>query len=144
MDLEQARQIAETLKEQMVPYCTVYTASRVRHASKWLEARGRGIRIISTWIDEAGEGQSASLPDLWHRCVEEARTASALILYREDDEPLKGALVEAGAALGAGKPVFAVGFDSPADVKTFSFLHHPLVTRCSSLEDAFILAAKPH
>lgn len=118
---------------------SIYTASRVRHAPLWLAARADGFDIISTWIDEAGEGQSVSMMDLWHRCVDEARSADALILYREGEEMLKGALVEMGAALGAGIPVYAVGF-SGADTKAFSFLNHPLVTRCETLKGAFAFA----
>lgn len=121
---------------------TVYTASRVRHSLKWIYARENGVHIISTWIDESGEGQSPSMSDLWERCIDESKTANALILYREGDEPLKGALVEVGAALGAGHPVFAVGFDEPGDLKMYSFLNHRLVTRCSTLKAAFLLAAE--
>lgn len=118
----------------------IYTASRTRHAAKWIEARENGVPIISTWIDESGEGQTACFADLWQRCVDEAGYADALVLYREGDEPLKGALVEVGAALWAGVPVFAVGFDGPDNLKTFSFLNHPKVTRCECLEEAFLLA----
>lgn len=118
----------------------IYTASRTRHAAKWQDARRSGIRIISTWIDEAGEGESVSMVDLWRRCVDEARTATTLVIYREDEEALKGALIEAGAVLGAGKPVFAVGFNNSGDMKTFSFLYYPMVIRCESLETAFSFA----
>ncbi len=118
----------------------IYTASRVRHAQIWRNVRASGIPITATWIDEAGEGETASLPELWQRCIDEARESAAVILFREDEEPLKGALVETGAALGAGKPVFAVGFNGPGDLKTFSFLYHPMVIRCDSLETALDLA----
>lgn len=119
----------------------IYTASRVRHAEKWLEARRYGHNIISTWIDEAGEGASASMEDLWVRCISEARSCDVLILYREGDEMMKGGLIEAGSALGSGKSVLAVGFDGPDDMKVFSFLNHPLAVRCRSLDDAFAVAA---
>jgi hypothetical protein len=134
---------------------SIYTASRTRHAHRWIEARANGIRINSTWIDADDASLSVAVApsgdswdahwthpmvDLWRRCVEEARDADALILYREDGEELKGALVEAGAALGAGKPVFAVGFNGPNDMKAFSFLYHPMVLQCEDLETAFELA----
>jgi len=118
----------------------IYIASRTRHASKWLEAQRNGVPVISTWIDEAGPGESASMSDLWRRCINEAGAARALVLYREDGEPLKGALTETGAALLAGRTVFAVGFNGPGDLKEFSFLNHHLVVRCDSLEDALSLA----
>lgn len=111
---------------------SIFTSSRTRHASIWRALRSAGLPIISTWIDEAGVGETADFGDLWIRCVNEAKSASALILYREDNEPLKGALIEAGSALGAGVPVFTVGCDDPSE---YSFLNHPLVTRCVSLEE---------
>lgn len=115
----------------------IYTASRTKHAHLWRDARSKGLPIISTWIDEAGEGESPSMLYLWIRCIEEATNCKALILYRESDEPLKGALLEAGAALSALNTVYAVGFNGPDDMKVFSFLYHPKVIRCESLEVAF-------
>lgn len=109
----------------------IYTASKTRHAPKWRGLRSAGIPIISTWIDEAGPGETASFSDLWSRCVREASTAAALIVYAEAGEVLKGGLVEVGAALGTGKPVFAVG-PQPG----WTFTHHPLVTVCGSLAEA--------
>lgn len=101
----------------------IYIASRTRHAPKWRELRETGWPICSTWIDEAGEGETSDFADLWTRCVAEASSCDALILFREADEPLNGALVEAGAALAHGRPVLGVG--------TFkSFSHHPLFTSC--------------
>jgi hypothetical protein len=43
----------------------IYIASKTKHAARWLEYRAQGEPIISTWIDEAGEGASADLHDLW-------------------------------------------------------------------------------
>lgn len=111
----------------------IYTASKTRHAHLWRAERGKGLPIISTWIDEAEPGQTADMGELWERCVLEASTADALVLYREGDETLKGALVEVGAALAAGKRVFVVADCSPSE---YSWLDHPLVVWCESLEQA--------
>lgn len=108
----------------------VYTASKTIHASKWRNLRANGMRINSTWIDEAGQGETASFEDLWRRCVHEASTADAILLYREPDEVLKGAFIEAGAALSNGVPVYAVGCDE------FSFVSHPLATQYPTLSAA--------
>lgn len=114
---------------------TVYVASKTRHAPMWLALRARGIRIISTWIDEAGSGQSACLRDLARRCVAEPAAADATLLYAEPGDILKGALVEVGVALGAGRPVVSVGL--PSDWSALA--SHPLWTRATSLEDALSL-----
>lgn len=82
----------------------IYIASKVRHAARWLEVQTRLInsnsqdRIISTWIYEAGIGQSVSWPSLWTRCIDEVRQCDRLVLYWEDGDDLKGAIIEMGAA----------------------------------------------
>lgn len=108
----------------------IYIASKTKHADKWRAMRADGWPIISTWIDEAGPGETEDFTDLWRRCVDEAKSAGALLVYREPDEVLKGAFVEVGAALAAGVPVVAVGCDE------FSFSHHSLVERCKTLGEA--------
>lgn len=105
----------------------IYTASKVIHAGMWLSYRHRGWPIIATWIDEAGEGESASLEDLWVRCIKEASSAAVVLLYCEPGETLKGALVEVGAALASGVPVLVVG-----DVQA-SWVNHPLVKQYQHL-----------
>lgn len=114
----------------------IYMASKTAHAPRWRQLRAEGVPIISTWIDEAGKGETADFTDLWERCVDEAATATAVIVYREPGEVLKGAFVEVGAALSMGVSVYAVGCDE------FSFVHHAGVTRFDSLAAA-LEAAKP-
>ena len=108
----------------------VYLASKTSHAPKWRMLRAAGLRVVSTWIDEAGVGETDDFSDLWSRCVAEAASADVLICYREPDEVLKGAFVEVGAAIATGTPVLAVGCDE------FSFVNHPLVTCYATIEDA--------
>lgn len=90
----------------------IYIASKVRHARRWRLLRDKiGYPIISTWIDEAGDGQSRDFADLWRRCVSEAANAEVLVFNAEPGELFKGAWVELGAALGNGVPVLAVGLN---------------------------------
>lgn len=115
----------------------IYTASKTKHAHLWKDLRAAGAPIISTWIDEAGEGESADLHDLWDRCITESRCCKALIVYREPADVLKGAWVEIGAALAAGKPVYAVGLDG------FTISNYRGITHFASLADAFKAAGWP-
>lgn len=87
----------------------IYMASKLRHAVTWKMLRSAGLPIISTWIDEAGDGETSDFADLWRRCVAEAVTAEVVIVYRLPGETLKGAWAEVGAALAYGVPVYAVG-----------------------------------
>ena len=112
----------------------IYVASKTAHAFMWQHHRAIGVPIISTWIDEAGPGESTDLADLWRRCIAEASSAAALVLYRGGDEVLKGAWAEVGVALASGVPVFAVGIDE------FSIRHAAGITECETLAEAISLA----
>ena len=87
----------------------IYVASKTKYAAMWRELRYQGMPIISTWIDEAGKGETQSWADLWQRCVSESARATGFIIYGREGEVMKGALVEVGTALGAGVPVAIVG-----------------------------------
>lgn len=111
----------------------IYIASKTRHADKWKALRAEGHNIISTWIDEAGKGESDDLTDLAKRCVNEAKNADRLILFSDDDELLKGALIEVGAALAYGVPVYVVGWSRSFET---ALNKHPLWRNCFSLREA--------
>lgn len=113
----------------------IYIASKTAHADKWKALRDAGARIISTWIDEVGDGESADLSDLAWRCIEEAVTADLLIIYRERGEVLEGAFIEAGAALACGTPVAAIG---EWDDCWSALFHHPLWSREVSFGQAVL------
>jgi hypothetical protein len=115
---------------------SIYIASRTRHAERWRRLRASGVNILSTWIDEAEPGQSASLRDLAVRCVAEAAAADTTILYAEPGDVLKGALIEAGAALGAGRPVVAVGC---SECWSSALTAHPLWSEAANIRDALII-----
>jgi len=116
---------------------SIYIASKTRHAPLWRDLRAAGAPIISTWIDEAGEGESADLNDLWRRCIVESCSCDTLIVYREPQDVLKGAWVEIGAALASGRPVYAVGLDGFTISKYQGIMHFP------TLADAFKAAGYP-
>ncbi len=105
----------------------IYVASKTKHAEGWRFVRKIGMPIISTWIDEAGVGESPDLSDLWIRCIKEASECDILVVYREPEEVLKGAWAEVGAALAHNKQVFAVGIDE------FTIANHPNITSFSNM-----------
>jgi hypothetical protein len=104
----------------------IYIASKTKHADRWRFLRDKiGEPIISTWIDEAGEGQSADLDDLWRRCISEASSCAILIAYREKDEVFKGGWVEVGAALAFKVPVYAIGLEEFTIANYHGIRHFP-------------------
>jgi hypothetical protein len=108
----------------------IYVASKVRWAPRWRQLRAEGLPIISTWIDEAGAGETGDWADLWCRCLAEVARCHVLILYADESERLKGALVEVGAALALGKPVIVFGS------QRWTWEAHPDVARADNEADA--------
>jgi hypothetical protein len=111
----------------------IYTASKVKHAPMWRDLRSRGAEIVSTWIDEAGEGETADYADLSLRCLAEVVRADCVILYCEPGDVLKGALIEVGAALAVSRPVFCVG---ECESLSRVFSRHPLWRSCATVCEA--------
>lgn len=122
----------------------VYVASRAsdpRRPAMWQRLRASGVPITSTWIDEAGPGETADLGELWQRIRREVASSRALVLYVEaDDFPLKGALIEVGMALALGKPVFVVAPGVVLEERSMrplgSWARHPLVKFAPTVEEA--------
>ena len=87
----------------------IYIASRAsipERAAEWRRFRTNGVDIVSSWIDEADEGQTADFSELWQRIWREIASCNRLVLYAEpSDFPLKGALVEVGMALAMERPI---------------------------------------
>lgn len=111
-----------------------YVASKVKHASMWRKFRDGGIAILSTWIDEAGEGQTGDYSELSQRCIREIERCHAVVLYCEPGEILKGALIEVGAALAMNKEIRCVG---SCESLSRVFSEHPNWIECSSVTEAF-------
>lgn len=115
----------------MIP--TIYTASKTTHAEKWRDLRSLGWSINASWIDESGEGESGEYSELSQRCLNEAIMADFVLLYCEEGEILKGALIEVGAALGTGKVIRCVG-ECPSLSRVFR--KHPKWEEYSSIQTA--------
>jgi hypothetical protein len=90
-----------------------------------------GANIISSWIDEAGEGETEDFSELWTRIAGEIWRCDRFVLYAHaDDFPLKGALVEVGMAIAMRKPIWVFGnltLEGRTDRPLGSWIRHPLV-----------------
>lgn len=122
----------------------IYVASRAsvpERGAMWRRFRAEGVPIISSWIDEDGEGQTEDLADLWCRIQSEIEKADRLVLYAEaGDFPLKGAFIEVGIALGLGKDIIVCLPDVEVSERNCrpigSWINHPLVTRIDDVRMA--------
>jgi hypothetical protein len=123
----------------------IYIASRAsvpERSAMWRAFRdSEGVGINSSWIDEAGEGETADFGELWARIFNEIAACDRLVLYAEqDDFPLKGALIEAGMAMGLGKPVTVclpgVTLDGRTSRPIGSWIEFARVSRCDDIRAA--------
>jgi hypothetical protein len=119
----------------------VYVASRTNRAQMWQEFRDEGYPIISSWIDEACEGETADFSELWQRIYKEISDCCGVLFYANPvDAPWKGAFIEVGIALGMGKLVCVV-IDGELEGRTMrpvgSWMAHPKVVKHDSLREAF-------
>lgn len=127
----------------------IYVASRASvpaRSAMWRALRRTGWQITSTWIDEAGEGETDDFTELWDRIMREIGAANKVVLYAEqNDFPLKGAILEAGIALGMGKPVVVclpgVKLDGRTARPIGSWIAHRNVTRIDDLDCAMAFSA---
>jgi len=118
---------------------TIFFSSRTRHAGRWKamrEAWSDKFKAVSSWIDEAGPGMTADLAELAVRCLREAASADTTVVYAEPgDLPLKGALMEVGAALAAGKRVHWCG-----PCQESALMRHPGIRTFESIHEAVAAA----
>lgn len=135
---------AESALGQKVGLAGIYVVSRasiLARGAMWREARELGAQIISSWIDEDGENDTADLSELWTRIRREVLSARKVVMYVEtDDFPLKGAFVEIGMALAGGIPITIVAKGvaiNGRNCRPFgSWIRHPSVTFSDSLAEA--------
>ena len=120
----------------------VYIASKLYYAVRFQELRKEWapkIDLHARWHDQAhlelsnsGELTPEDFHIFWQVDEEDVKTSQAVIIYGESQDKLRGALVEAGIAIGAGILTILVG-----DCEDFgTWQHHPTVARAISLEHA--------
>lgn len=144
------RDIAERQQECPDGELRVYVASRAslpERPAMWRALRDGGVNIVSSWIDEAGPGETSNLSELWLRIEREVKASDVVILYAEtDDFPLKGAYHEAAFAMASGIPVIVVLPGVDLDPRSYrpigSWICHPGVSRVDTIVDALDLAVQ--
>lgn len=106
----------------------IYMASKVHRAKTWRLLRAT-YPIVSRWIDKSDGMSAAEYRRLWVECVEDAaERADMVVVVAQEGETLKGCLIECGAALGRGKPVYQIGDCHSlraGDGSDASFVRHP-------------------
>lgn len=121
---------------------SVYTASKLSLAPLWLNliSAWPEVHFTARWVKDhvsaAGEpkwpGDEAHGRVFWQHDWEDVARARVVLCYGRPDEVLRGALVEAGIALGMGKNVIVVGQN--ASYSTWQY--HRNVFRVADLDAA--------
>jgi hypothetical protein len=117
---------------------SIYPAGKSCTWPWWSALQAAGVPISATWptwlFNQTRDAPTADdYRDHADVCVKEATACDVLLLFVPDDEERHqfGALLEAGAALGAGKQVFLVSRHA------WPFLrHHPNCRSFDHLSDA--------
>lgn len=118
----------------------VYPSSKVKHAPMWrkLQQEVPHVFFDARWIKRAEKEeqmQGDDFHDLWKECQEDIKDADVLLVYAEDGDQLKGALVEVGMALAFGVQVMLV--TAVEDKHVFgTWMHASGVGWTSTMEDA--------
>lgn len=121
----------------------LYIASKMHHAEQWRELYKRAdIHLVSRWpfLEPFIDPEAANAQFFWQDDMADVRACNVLIVYALEGEHLRGALVEAGAAIALGKLVIVVGGPHP-DYGTW--MHHPHVRAAETIDQA-IGMAKAH
>jgi hypothetical protein len=91
----------------------VYIASKLAHAEKWRQLfAGNEVECSASWIHEIKNRDDNSAGDCifgWRQNRLDVLGSDYVIVYSEPGETLRGALIEAGVAIGVGIQVFVVG-----------------------------------
>lgn len=120
----------------------VYIASNLRHYQKWLNLPSdslSGCLLVSTWprvvelVGILGDSDPKITRRAWIMNIEDISDCDFLVVYGEDGEKLRGALVECGVALAMKKPIVLCG-----DANWGTWINHPGVVPGASptIEDA--------
>ena len=122
----------------------IYTASKFSRANMWKQqfaqwkCEGLAISLNARWVNDYSE----LVPDHpqfcklgWLHDVDDVSTSDLLILYADNTEHLRGALVEVGVALAKNKPVIIIG--NHPDYGTWQF--HPLIHKVDDFAAAKLL-----
>lgn len=119
----------------------IYFASKLSHAPLVLALRNTHpeIHFTQRWDLMAGqiEDSPAGAPKFWQDDYDDIWRSDAVLIWGKPEDKLRGALVEAGIAIGMKKLVIAAG-EHP-DFGTWQY--HPRVWRKFDLEAGLIAAA---
>jgi len=110
----------------------IYVISKVSNAGMWRELQANGWLIISTWLNDGVES-SIDFSEAWPRYLQEAASATHVMVYAQEGDRLKGGLAEFGDAVSAGAKALVVDY-MPPEFRTLQ--KHPNVHLVGDIGEA--------
>lgn len=106
----------------------IYVASKTKYADTWKQLREQGLGIISSWIDEAGQGETVNPAVSFLRFCREVKDSSLFVLFAMKEDVMKGAYIELGIAIAEEIPViiFCEELNQP-NLKSIMVNEYPLL-----------------
>jgi len=137
---EAMKETATQQLERLALRPKVYGASKLDYAAQWRDLADRWspkVDLHARWPTQF-YGNMEDTPEnarvFWTADIEDVMRSDAVLVVADlyFQRPLRGALIEAGVALGQGKPVFVVG-----ESKCYgTWQYFPGVIRCKDIEHA--------
>lgn len=121
----------------------VYPSSKVKHAPMWRKFQQEVPHVFfnARWIKRAekeSDLKNDDFRDLWKECQQDIQDSDVLLVYAEDGDHLKGALVEVGMALASNVNVLLV--TSVEDKHVYgTWMHADGVEWATTIEEAMDL-----
>lgn len=114
-----------------------YVSSKLKHKDFWLNS-DIADQIGSSWLTTEELSNPRDLDDMWTRYLHEIQDCDEFLMYLEDEDVPKGALVELGAAFALGKPIDIIwaGTKDQLRQKIGTIVDHWLVDYYPTLEEA--------
>lgn len=109
----------------------IYTASKLRHADFIKSQRMDGFHFCARWLDYVNDRTPVS--HWMDNNFTDIRSSDAVLIYGEEADHLKTALVDAGYAIACGKPVYVIG--AHPDYHPWCYFV-PYVKRAATFEQA--------
>lgn len=115
----------------------VYTASKISSAPMWRELSKKWPHVLfhARWLkhNEIGTPNLREYAGrFWMEDDQDVKCSDAVVVYANEGEHLRGALVEAGMAIAYTIPVIVVG--KHPDYGTWQY--HPCVAQAADLDEA--------
>jgi len=121
------------------PRPRVYCASTLPHANTWsafTQTHSDKATFTSSWYNNITP--NSETPEnariFWPENIQKLRDSQAILAIVEEKDVLRGALIEIGAGLVLGLPIYIVGNRSNFSLSTWQW--HPSVRFFSNLEEA--------